>query len=178
MMLCDYLIKKHLDDVQSGLVINPRPNQEAMQPASVDLTLSSTYLKPSEFQCPDTQTRDVEYSTVENHCLLLLPGQFVLGCTKEVVMTPGHICARVEGKSSLGRMGLLVHCTAGFIDPGFAGQVTLEIKNIAPYPIQLISGTYIAQICFMLMAAPPERLYGSPGLNSRYQGQKGPVGAR
>ena len=109
---------------------------------------------------------------------ILHPGEFVLGSTYEVVTLPDDIAARVEGKSSLGRLGLLTHATAGFVDPGFSGHVTLELANVATLPIKLYPGMKIGQFCFFRLSSPSEHPYGSEKYGSRYQGQRGPTPSR
>ena len=109
---------------------------------------------------------------------ILHPGEFVLGSTYEVVSLPDDIAARVEGKSSLGRLGLLTHATAGFVDPGFSGHVTLELANVATLPIKLYPGMKIGQLCFFRLSSPAEHPYGSEKYGSRYQGQRGPTPSR
>jgi dCTP deaminase len=109
---------------------------------------------------------------------LLHPGEFVLGSTLEGVTLPDDIAARLEGKSSLGRLGLLTHSTAGFIDPGFTGHVTLELSNVANLPITLYPGMKIGQICFFRLSSPAEKPYGHGASGSRYQGQRGPTPSR
>ena len=118
-------------------------------------------------------TREVEPEGDEP--FILHPGEFVLGSTYEVVTLPDDIAARVEGKSSLGRLGLLTHSTAGFIDPGFSGHVTLELANVATLPIKLYPGMKIGQLCFFRLSSPAEHPYGSAKYGSRYQGQRGPT---
>jgi len=109
---------------------------------------------------------------------ILHPGEFVLGSTLERVAVPNDLVARVEGKSSLGRLGLLIHSTAGFIDAGFDGHVTLELANVANLPITLYPGMKIGQISFMKMTSPAENPYGSGAKGSKYQGQRGPTPSR
>jgi dCTP deaminase len=109
---------------------------------------------------------------------ILHPGEFVLGSTLERVAVPNDLVARVEGKSSLGRLGLLIHSTAGFIDAGFDGHVTLELANVANLPITLYPGMKIGQISFMKMTSPAEKPYGSGAKGSKYQGQRGPTPSR
>jgi dCTP deaminase len=109
---------------------------------------------------------------------VLHPGEFVLASTYEVVTLPDDIAARLEGKSSLGRLGLLTHSTAGFIDPGFSGHVTLELSNVATLPITLWPGMKIGQLCFFRLSSPAEHPYGSNESGSRYQGQRGPTASR
>ena len=106
---------------------------------------------------------------------VLHPGEFVLGSTLEVVTLPDDLAGRLEGKSSLGRLGLLTHSTAGFIDPGFTGHITLELSNVANLPIALYFGMRIGQISFFKMSSPVDRPYGSPELGSKYQGQSEPT---
>ncbi len=106
---------------------------------------------------------------------VLHPGEFALGSTYEAVTLPDDVAARLEGKSSLGRLGLLTHSTAGFIDPGFTGHVTLELSNVATLPIKLWPGMKIGQLCFFRLSSPAEHPYGSGAYGSRYQGQRGPT---
>lgn len=132
-----------------------------LQPASVDLRLGTVLLDPVD----GTQyfgPRDLE------------PGGFVLGSTVETITLRG-VAARFEGKSSLGRIGLLAHVSAGFIDPGFSGQLTVEIVNLSRAPITLRSGMPIGQVCFYRLDQPPGRMYGDDGLGSHYQDQTGPT---
>ena len=109
---------------------------------------------------------------------ILHPGEFVLGSTYERVSLPDDVAARLEGKSSLGRLGLLTHSTAGFIDPGFSGHVTLELSNVATLPIKLWPGMKIGQLAFFRLSTPAEHPYGSEKYGSRYQGQRGPTPSR
>ena len=109
---------------------------------------------------------------------ILHPGEFVLGSTYEQVTLPDDIAARLEGKSSLGRLGLLTHSTAGFVDPGFTGHITLELSNVATLPIKLWPGMKIGQLCFFRLSSPAMRPYGSGEYASRYQGQRGPTASR
>ncbi len=109
---------------------------------------------------------------------ILHPGEFVLGSTLERVRLPDDLVARLEGKSSLGRLGLLIHSTAGFIDPGWDGHVTLELSNVANLPITIYHGMKIGQLSFMELTEPAASPYGSGGLGSKYQGQRGPTASR
>ncbi|MGB3956294.1 MAG: dCTP deaminase [Brooklawnia sp.] len=109
---------------------------------------------------------------------MLHPGEFVLGATYEYVTLPDDIAARLEGKSSLGRLGLLTHSTAGFIDPGFSGHVTLELSNMSTLPIKLYPGMKIGQLCFFQLSSPAEHPYESAATGSHYQGQRGPTASR
>lgn len=155
-----------------------------VQPSSVDVRLDRFFrlfdnhkyqhIDPALDQ-PDL-TRLVEVDAGE--AFVLHPGEFVLGATYEVVTLPDDIAARLEGKSSLGRLGLLTHSTAGFIDPGFSGHVTLELSNVATLPITLWPGMKIGQLCFFRLTSPAEHPYGSDKYGSRYQGQRGPTASR
>jgi len=155
-----------------------------VQPSSIDVRLDRLFrvfenhryphIDPAEDQ-PDL-TRQVEPAGDEP--FILHPGEFVLGSTYEVVTLPDDVAARLEGKSSLGRLGLLTHSTAGFIDPGFSGHVTLELSNAATLPIKLWPGMKIGQLCFFRLSSPSENPYGSAKYGSRYQGQRGPTPSR
>jgi len=114
----------------------------------------------------------------DGEAFMLHPGEFVLGSTLERVAVPSDLVARVEGKSSLGRLGLVIHSTAGFIDAGFDGHVTLELANLANLPMTLYPGMKIGQISFIKMTSPAEKPYGSGAKGSKYQGQRGPTPSR
>jgi dCTP deaminase len=109
---------------------------------------------------------------------VLHPGEFVLGSTLECCTLPDDLAGRLEGKSSLGRLGLLTHSTAGFIDPGFSGHITLELSNVANLPITLWPGMKIGQLCLLRLTSPAEHPYGSASVGSKYQGQRGPTPSR
>ena len=171
-------------ELSSGRV-RLEPLDEAMvQPSSVDVRLDRFFrlfdnhkypvIDPAQDQ-PDL-TRQVEVAPGEP--FVLHPGEFVLGSTYEGVTLPDDLAARLEGKSSLGRLGLLTHSTAGFIDPGFSGHVTLELSNVATLPIMLWPGMKIGQLCFFRLSSPAEHPYGSERYGSRYQGQRGPTASR
>lgn len=159
-------------------------DESMVQPSSVDVRLDRFFrlfdnhkyqhIDPAIDQ-PDL-TRLVEVEPLES--FVLHPGEFVLGATYEVVTLPNDVAARLEGKSSLGRLGLLTHSTAGFIDPGFSGHVTLELSNVATLPITLWPGMKIGQLCFFRLSSPAEHPYGSERYGSRYQGQRGPTASR
>ena len=181
MLLSDRDIKAEID---SGRV-HLEPYDEAMvQPSSIDVRLDKyfrlfdnhkyPFIDPAEDQ-PDL-TRLIEVERGEP--LILHPGEFVLGSTFEVVTLPDDLAARLEGKSSLGRLGLLTHSTAGFVDPGFSGHVTLELSNVATLPIKLWPGMKVGQLCFIRLSSPTENPYGSAKYGSRYQGQRGPTASR
>ena len=155
-----------------------------VQPSSVDVRLDKFFrlfdnhkypvIDPAQDQ-PEL-TRLVEVDPAEG--FVLHPGEFVLGSTFETVTLPDDLAARVEGKSSLGRLGLLTHATAGFVDPGFTGHVTLELSNVATLPIKLWPGMKIGQLCFFQLSSPAEFPYGSGERGSHYQGQRGPTASR
>jgi dCTP deaminase len=157
---------------------------EMIQPSSIDVRLDRFFrvfenhryphIDPSVEQ-PDL-TRMVEPQGDEP--FILHPGEFVLASTYEVVSLPDDLASRLEGKSSLGRLGLLTHSTAGFIDPGFTGHVTLELSNVATLPIKLWPGMKIGQLCVFRLSSPAEHPYGSSKYGSRYQGQRGPTPSR
>src|SRR5450631_4136719 len=155
-----------------------------VQPSSIDVRLDKffrlfdnhkyPYIDPAEEQ-PDL-THLIEVARDEP--FILHPGEFVLGSTFEVVTLPDDLAARLEGKSSLGRLGLLTHSTAGFVDPGFSGHVTLELSNVATLPIKLWPGMKIGQLCLFRTSSPVEQPYGSRAYGSRYQDQRGPTPSR
>ena len=163
-----------LDPLEMGL----------LQPSSIDVRLDRffrlfdnhkyAFIDPAEQQ--DELTRLIEVDSSEP--FILHPGEFVLGSTYEFVTLPDDVAARLEGKSSLGRLGLLTHSTAGFVDPGFKGHVTLELSNVATLPIKLWPGMKIGQLCFFKLTSPSEHPYGSEKYASRYQGQRGPTASR
>jgi len=141
---------------------SPRPSTSA---STVTSASSATTARRSS-----TYARDEAF--------VLHPGEFVLGSTLERVALPNYLVARVEGKSSLGRLGLLVHATAGYVDPGWDGHLTMELSNVSNLPIKLYYGMKIGQLSFLELKTPAERPYGSPGLGSKYQGQTGPTASR
>jgi len=170
-VLSDGTIRRLVDE--GRIVIDPW-DPELVQPASVDLRLGSSFRvfhnhRTSAIDLREPPTNLTEEISAE--MFVIHPGEFVLGVTEEYVELPGDIVARIEGKSSLGRLGLIVHATAGFVDPGFKGTLTLEITNLTRVPIKLYPGLLIAQLSFMTLDAPAERPYGSEALGSHYQGQ-------
>ena len=181
MLLSDRDIRSELD---SGRVALEPYDASMLQPSSIDVRLDKFFrlfdnhkypvIDPSQDQ-PEL-TRLVEAQPGEP--FVLHPGEFVLASTLEVVTLPDDIAARLEGKSSLGRLGLLTHSTAGFIDPGFSGHVTLELSNVATLPILLWPGMKIGQLCFFRLSSAAEQPYGSKSAGSRYQGQRGPTPSR
>ena len=181
MLLSDRDLKAAIEAGRLGLT----PFDEALiQPSSIDVRLDRyfrvfanhryTHIDPSEQQ--DDLTIPVEPDGDEP--FILHPGEFVLGSTLEVISLSEKLASRLEGKSSLGRLGLLTHSTAGFIDPGFSGHVTLELSNVANLPIKLYPGMKIGQICVLQLSSPSEHPYGSSIYGSRYQDQRGPTPSR
>ena len=161
------------------------PWDEAMvQPASVDLRLGSTFRVFHNHRASAIDLRDPPSNLTEevkvgpDEPFVIHPGEFVLGRTQEWVELPDDVVARIEGKSSLGRLGLLIHSTAGFVDPGFDGHITLELSNVANLPITIYPRMKIGQISFLRMTTPADRPYGSAGTGSKYQGQRGPTPSR
>ncbi|MFC5666131.1 dCTP deaminase [Kitasatospora misakiensis] len=181
MLLSDKDIRTEIDN--GRVVIDPF-DPAMIQPSSIDVRLDRFFrvfenhryphIDPSEEQ-PDL-TRLVEPEGDE--AFILHPGEFALASTYEVITLPEDIASRLEGKSSLGRLGLLTHSTAGFIDPGFSGHVTLELSNVATLPIKLYPGMKIGQLCMFRLSSPSEHPYGSERYGSRYQGQRGPTPSR
>ena len=181
MLLSDRDIRAEIDN---GRVVLDPWDPAMIQPSSVDVRLDKYFrlfdnhkypvIDPSQDQ-PDL-TRLVEVDPSDG--FVLHPGEFVLGSTLEAVTLPDDLAARVEGKSSLGRLGLLTHATAGFVDPGFTGHVTLELSNVATLPIMLWPGMKIGQVSFMQMTTPADQPYGAGASGSKYQGQRGPTPSR
>jgi len=157
---------------------------EMIQPSSIDVRLDRMFrvfenhryphIDPSIEQADLTRLIEPE----GDDPFILHPNEFVLGSTLEVVSLPDDIAGRLEGKSSLGRLGLLTHSTAGFIDPGFSGHITLELSNVATLPIKLFPGMKIGQLCLFRLSSPADHPYGSEKYGSRYQGQRGPTPSR
>lgn len=181
MLLSDKDIKLEIGAGRIGI----EPYDVAMvQPSSIDVRLDRFFRVFENHRYPhiDPSTEQAELTReiapVGDEPFVLHPGEFVLGSTYEVVTLPNDIAARLEGKSSLGRLGLLTHSTAGFIDPGFSGHVTLELANVATLPILLYPGMKIGQVCFFKMTSEAEHPYGSSVYGSRYHGQRGPTPSR
>ena len=184
MILSDRDIRARLE--RGDLVIDPILDPELqIQPASVDLRLSSTFVvyRLSSVPCidprdPETVSRYTEIVEVEDgEPFILHPGEFVLGSTMERVRIPSDLVARVDGRSSIGRLAIVVHATAGFIDPGFEGRITLELSNLGRVAVMLFPTMRISQLVFYRMTSPAEVPYGV-GKGSKYQGQDGPVASR
>ena len=181
MLLSDRDIKA---EISSGRVVLEPFDAAMVQPSSVDVRLDRLFrvfenhryphIDPAVEQ-PDL-TRLVQPEGDEP--FILHPGEFALASTYEIVTLPDDVAGRLEGKSSLGRLGLLTHSTAGFIDPGFSGHVTLELSNVATLPIKLWPGMKIGQLCLFRLSSAAEHPYGSALYGSRYQGQRGPTPSR
>jgi dCTP deaminase len=181
MLISDRDIKSLVD--RGSIKLDPF-DEELIQPASIDVRLDKFFrvfdnhkyasIDPSVEQKDLTRMIEVDKGTP----YVLHPGEFVLGSTFEVATLDATIAARLEGKSSLGRLGILTHSTAGFIDPGFSGHITLELSNVSTLPILLWPGMKIGQLCFFEMSSPVQNPYGSGARGSRYQGQRGPTASR
>lgn len=173
-----------LAEIDAGRVSLDPLERSMIQPSSIDVRLDKFFRVFDNHKYPHIDpaadqtdlTRPVEVDGDET--FVLHPGEFVLGSTYELVTLPDDVAARLEGKSSLGRLGLLTHSTAGFIDPGFSGHVTLELANVATLPIKLYPGMKIGQLCFFRLSSAAENPYGSAKYGSRYQGQRGPTASR
>ena len=181
MLLSDRDIRAALtSDDDARLGIEPL-DEEMIQPSSIDVRLDQffrvfnnsryTHIDPKLPQEELTTLREVPW----DEAFVLHPGEFVLASTLEKFTIPPHLAGRLEGKSSLGRLGLLTHSTAGFIDPGFSGHITLELSNVANLPISLWPGMKVGQLALFRMTSPAEVPYGSGALGSKYQGQRGPT---
>ena len=181
MLLSDKDIRSEID--AGRLRIDPY-DRGMVQPSSIDVRLDRFFrvfenhryphIDPSVEQADLTRMIEPE----GDEPFILHPGEFVLASTYEVITLPEDLASRLEGKSSLGRLGLLTHSTAGFIDPGFSGHVTLELSNVATLPIKLWPGMKIGQLCLFRLTSPAEHPYGSGVTGSRYQGQRGPTASR
>ena len=161
------------------------PFDEAMiQPSSVDVRLDKFFrvFENHKYSVIDPSIEQAELTreviAEDGEAFILHPVEFVLASTYEIITLPDDIAGRLEGKSSLGRLGLLTHSTAGFIDPGFSGHITLELSNVANLPVKLFPGMKIGQLCLIKLSSPAEHPYGSAIYASRYQGQRGPTPSR
>jgi len=181
LVLSDRTIREEL--AKRRIVIEPL-GEGCIQPASVDVHLDRKLLVFRNSRRPYIDIhQDLEGLTdveeiPEEHPFILHPGEFILGSTVENIEIPDDLVARLEGKSSLGRIGLLIHSTAGYVDPGWKGHLTLELSNVSKLPITLYYGMKIGQISFLRLTAAAEHLYGSPELGSKYQGQTDPTASR
>lgn len=181
MILSDRSIREEIE--RGRIVIDPF-DEGCIQPSSVDLHVDRRFRVFHNARYPYIDVkRDMPDLTelVEvqgDEPFILHPGEFVLGSTLERVRLPDDIVARLEGKSSLGRLGLLIHSTAGYVDPGWDGYLTLELSNVANLPITIYPGMKIGQISFFRLSSPAEHPYGSKERRSKYQGQRGPTPSR
>jgi dCTP deaminase len=182
-ILSDRTIREQL--AAGRIVIDPL-DESLIQPSSIDVRISNLF---RVFRNHTRGVIDVKQDMVDltelveipvdgDQAFMLHPGEFVLGSTLERIAVPDDLVGRVEGKSSLGRLGLLIHSTAGFIDAGFDGHITLELANVASLPITLYPGMKIGQVSFMQMTTPADQPYGAGAKGSKYQGQRGPTPSR
>jgi dCTP deaminase len=180
-VLSDRTIARLLDE--GRILIDPY-DESLLQPSSVDVRVDRFFRVFHNARYPYIDVREPQEELTElveiddDRPFILHPGEFVLGSTLERIVLPDDLVARLEGKSSLGRLGLLIHSTAGFIDPGWDGHVTLELSNVANLPITIYHGMKIGQISFVQLSEPAEKPYGSGELGSKYQGQMGPTPSR
>ncbi len=183
MILSDRTIR---EQIAAGRIVIDPLDESLIQPSSIDVRISNLY---RVFRNHTRGVIDVKADTTDltelveipddgSQPFMLHPGEFVLGSTLERIAVPDDLVARIEGKSSLGRLGLLIHSTAGFIDAGFDGHVTLELANVASLPITLYPGMKIGQVSFMQMTTAADRPYGQGATGSKYQGQRGPTPSR
>ncbi len=181
MLLSDRDIRAEIERGRVG--VDPF-DPDMVQPSSVDVRMDRYFRVFENHRYPHIDPADEQAELTRlvepdgDDPFILHPGEFVLASTYEVVSLPDDVAARLEGKSSLGRLGLLTHSTAGFIDAGFSGHVTLELSNVATLPIKLWPGMKIGQLCFFRLSSPAEAPYGSGAQGSRYQGQRGPTPSR
>jgi dCTP deaminase len=181
MVLSDRTIRRLLEEGRIG--IDPYA-EELLQPSSVDVRVDRLFrvFRNSRYPFIDVKLEMEELTELvevePDEAFILHPGEFVLGSTLERITLPDDLVARLEGKSSLGRLGLLIHSTAGFIDPGWDGHVTLELSNVANLPITIYYGMKIGQLSFVKLSEPAEHPYGTGTLGSKYQGQAGPTPSR
>jgi dCTP deaminase len=181
MILADVDIRKEL--AAGRIEIDPF-DDAAVQPSSVDLHVDAQFRVFANSRYPYIDVRAPMPDLTElveitgDEPFILHPGEFVLGSTRERVRLPDDLVARLEGKSSLGRLGLLIHSTAGYVDPGWDGYLTLELSNVASLPITIYAGMKIGQISFFRLTSPAENPYGSARTGSKYQGQRGPTASR
>jgi dCTP deaminase len=180
MVLSDRSIKQELS--KGRIVIDPI-NLEDVQPASVDVHMDKRLLvfrntTRAYIDVKEPMEGLTELVEIDEQPFILHPGEFVLASTLEHIEVPDDLVARLEGKSSLGRIGLVIHSTAGYVDPGWKGNLTLELTNIARLPITMYAGMKIGQISFLKLTTRADRVYGTPSLGSKYQGQRLPTASR
>ena len=180
-ILSDRTIK---DELAAGRIVIEPLDESCIQPSSVDLHIDGSFrvFRNHTMGIIDVKTNTEDLTELveipDDGVFILHPGEFVLGTTLERVALPDDLVARLEGKSSLGRLGLLIHSTAGFVDAGWDGQLTLELSNVASLPITLYPRMKIGQISFIQMTTPADHPYGSGEVGSKYQGQRGPIASQ
>ncbi|MDD5959199.1 dCTP deaminase [Methanobrevibacter wolinii] len=183
-ILSDQDLKEYIKNKK--IIIDPLKDEEQIQPSSVDMRLGDEFKVFKVIRKPYIDPKDdedlasyMESIIVENNnAFIIHPGEFALATTYEYVKVPNDLVARVEGRSSMGRLGVTMHVTAGYIDPGFEGKITLEISNIGAMPVALYPGQRVCQLVFETMTNPAEKPYGHPDRNSKYMGQKSPETSR
>ncbi len=181
MILSDVTIR---EEIKAGRILIDPFDESCVQPSSIDLHVDAQFRVFANSRYPYIDVRrempDLTelVEVTEGDPFILHPGEFVLGSTLERVGIPDDLVARLEGKSSLGRLGLLIHSTAGYVDPGWDGYLTLELSNVANLPITIYPTMKIGQISFFRLSTPAERPYGSSQTKSKYQGQRGPTASR
>ena len=181
MILSDRTIREEL---ASGRIVIEPLDESCIQPSSVDLHVDPAFrvFRNSRYPFIDVRREMPDLTELvevrDGEPFILHPGEFVLGSTAERVGLPDDLVARLEGKSSLGRLGLLIHSTAGYVDPGWHGYLTLELSNVANLPITIYPGMKIGQISFFRLTTPADVPYGSGATRSKYQGQRGPTASR
>ena len=183
-ILSDKTIKEYLEE--GKIVIDPLKDEQQIQPSSVDMRLGDEFKVFKVIRKPYTDPKDeediaeyMESSTVpEGEAFIIHPNEFALATTQEYVKVPDDLVARVEGRSSMGRLGVTMHVTAGYVDPGFEGRITLEISNIGAMPVALYPGQRVCQLVFETMTTPAELPYGHPKRNSKYMKQLKPESSR
>jgi dCTP deaminase len=181
MILSDVTIR---EEIKAGRIQIDPFDESCIQPSSVDLHVDAQFRVFANSRYPYIDVRrempDLTelVEVAEGDPFILHPGEFVLGSTLERIGIPDDMVARLEGKSSLGRLGLLIHSTAGYVDPGWDGYLTLELSNVANLPITIYPAMKIGQISFFRLSTPAERPYGSSQTKSKYQGQRGPTASR
>lgn len=183
-ILSDKTIKEYLEE--GKIVIDPLKDEQQIQPSSVDMRLDDEFKVFKVIRKPYIDPKDeediaeyMESSTVpEGEAFIIHPNEFALATTQEYVKVPDDLVARVEGRSSMGRLGVTMHVTAGYVDPGFEGRITLEISNIGAMPVALYPGQRVCQLVFETMTTPAELPYGHPKRNSKYMNQLKPESSR
>ena len=183
-ILSDKTIKEYLEE--GKIVIDPLKDEQQIQPSSVDMRLGDEFKVFKVIRKPYIDPKDeediaeyMESSTVpEGEAFIIHPNEFALATTQEYVKVPDDLVARVEGRSSMGRLGVTMHVTAGYVDPGFEGRITLEISNIGAMPVALYHGQRVCQLVFETMTTPAELPYGHPKRNSKYMKQLKPESSR